>query len=157
MLVFIRQKESAGFLEMFHQWSTFSLSARHVHHPVCLKLSLCPCLSASISQSIHLSPSYPLPARRSVMQSLSLSLSLSVRITWRQVGQHGRRWWGNKMFLSAQSRFNPLSSSPTAEPDYRKLGGGFKTDARKKDGLTVQLWSRLVNWLISASARWPTG
>lgn len=28
---------------------------------------------------------------------------------------------------------------PTAEPDYRKLGGGFKTGGGEKDGLAVQL------------------
>lgn len=63
-------------LEVFTRcFSCGPLSLRHVRHAV----SNSPCLSASISQSVHLSPSYPLPARR------------SVRITWRQVGQHGRR------------------------------------------------------------------
>lgn len=111
-----------------------------------MSITLSVCLHLSVHPSVFLLSSYPLslslPACRSVIHSQPCCLSLSlcpsvcpersVRITWRQVGQHGRRWWGNKMFLSAQSRSNPLSSSPRAEPDYRKLDGGIKTDRLKE-------------------------
>lgn len=78
-----------------------------VHPSVCtgVSLSLSPCLSLCHSASARPPACLSLSARLSVR-------GLSVRITWRQVGQHGRRWWGNKMFLSAQSRSNPLPSSP---------------------------------------------
>lgn len=94
---------------------------------ICLLTSLCLDLSVhpsvfllgalSLSLAIKLSLSLSPPARLSLCLSVCLSLwvfaaGLSVRITRRQVGQHGRQWWGNKMFLSAQSRSNPLSSPP---------------------------------------------
>lgn len=104
-----------------------------VYLPPSLSPSICLPLSLSLSLSLFSSPCLSLCHSVSVLLPVSLSgrlslwvfaVGLSVRITWLQVGQHGRRWWGNKMFLSAQSRSNPLSSSPTAEPDYRKLVDG---------------------------------
>lgn len=62
------------------------------------------------------------------------------------------------MFLSAQSRSNPASSSPTAQPDYRKLTGR-KTDVsadrraeRLTDGRAGLLYlsqAGLVVWLVN--------
>lgn len=111
-----------------------------VHPSVCpvVSLSLSPCLSLCHSAS------FLLPARLSLSARLSVR-GLSVRITWRQVGQHGRRWWGNKMFLSAQSRSNPLSSSPPQQSLITEIWLlGSKTDSEQTDrqgGRQTGVWA----------------